>query len=285
MDLWKSVGVGLFQSNSKELQGVIFIYKTKIAKVVCGLGIIGALGLVSAQVDIPIPAYAETTKEDSIAKNVGKALADPIQETVESQYPYKAEGYDDLSDWLSAVKAKIQELQGKISESRNLEFLYDEDIAVLDNIEANISNTFSLVTLGEYENTINSMFDKNAARKAEAEAAEKKKALEQQQQQKQESYTAPSGGGILTPSSGVNMFNNRKETYYNLDMSGVVANAKNMGIEGDYWVRGDGVKMYGNYVIVAAQMDKGTIIETSLGAGIVLDWCPAGTIDIAVSWT
>lgn len=284
MDLWKSVGVGLFQSNSKELQGVIFIYKTKIAKVVCGLGIIGALGLVSAQVDIPIPAYAETTKEDSIAKNVGKALADPVQETVESRYPYKAEGYDNLSDWLSAVKAKIQELQGKISESRNLKFLYDEDIAALDNIEANISNTFSLVTLGEYENTINSMFDKSAARKAEAEAAEKKKALEQQQQQKQESYTAPSGGGVLTPSSGVNMFNGRKETYYNLDMSGVVANVKNMGIEGDYWVRGDGVKMYGNYVIVAAQMDKGTIIETSLGAGIVLDWCPAGTIDVAVSW-
>lgn len=248
---------------------MIFIYKTKIAKVVCGLGIIGALGLVSAQVDIPIPAYAETTKEDSIAKNVGKTLADPVQETVESQYP---------SDWLSAVKAKIQELQGKISESRNLEFLYDEDIAALDNIEANISNTFSLVTLGEYENTINSMFDKSAARKAEAEA----KALEQQQQ---ESYTALSGGGVLTPSSGVCWFNNHKETYYNLDMSGVVANAKNMGIEGDYWVRGDGVKMYGNYVIVAAQMDKGTIIETSLGTGIVLDWCQAGTIDIAVSWT
>lgn len=264
---------------------MIFIYKTKIAKVVCGLGIIGALGLASVQVDIPIPAYAETTKEDSIVKDVGKALVDPVQETVESQYPYKAEGYDNLSDWLSVVKAKIQELQGKISESRNLEFLYDEDIAALDNIEANISNTFSLVTLGEYENTINSMFDKSAARKAEAEAAEKKKALEQQQQQqqKQESYTAPVGG-VLTPSSGVCWFNNHKETYYNLDMSGVVANAKNMGIEGDYWVRGDGVKMYGSYVIVAAQMDKGTIIETSLGTGIVLDWCQAGTVDLATSW-
>lgn len=281
MDLWKSVGVGLFQSNSKELQGVIFIYKTKIAKVVCGLGIIGALGLASTQVNIPIPAYAETAKEDSIAKNFGKALVDPIQETIESQYPYKAEGYDNLSDWLSAVKTKTQELQGKISESRNLEFLYDEDIAALDNIEVNISNAFSLVTLGEYENTINSMFDKSAVRCAEA--AEKKKALEQQQQQ--QTYSAPSGGGVLTPSSGINWFNGRKETYYNLNMSGVVANAKNMGIEGDYWVRGDGVKMYGGYIIVAAQMDKGTIIDTSLGAGIVLDWCPAGTIDVAVSWT
>lgn len=284
MDLWKSVGVGLFQSNSKELQGVIFIYKTKIAKAVCGLGIIGALGLASAQVNIPIPAYAETTQEDSIAKSFGKALADPIQETIESQYPYKAEGYENLSSWLTTLKNKIQELQVKIDESRNLEYLYDEDIVALDNIDANLSNTFSLVTLGEYGNTINSIFNKSATRRAEAEAAEKKKALEQQQ--RQQTYSAPSGGsGILTPSSGVNWFNGRKETYYNLNMSGVVANAKNMGIEGDYWVRGDGVKMYGGYVIVAAQMDKGTIIDTSLGAGIVLDWCPAGTIDIAVSWT
>ena len=261
---------------------MIFIYKTKIAKVICGLSIIGTLSLAGIQISNSIPAYAETTKEDSVVKSFGKAVADPIQETVESQYPYKAEGYDNLSDWLFAVKTKTQELQGKISESRNLEFLYDEDIAVLDNIEANIPNAFSLVTLGEYENTINSMFDKSAARRAEAEAAEKKKALEQQQQQ--QTYSAPSGGGVLTPSSGINWFNGRKETYYNLDMSGVVANAKNMGIEGDYWVRGDGVKMYGNYVIVAAQMDKGTIIETSLGTGIVLDWCQAGTIDLATTW-
>lgn len=281
MDLWKCVGVGLFQSNSKELQGVIFIYKTKIAKAVCGLGIIGALGLASAQVNIPIPAYADAIEEDGLAKSFGKALVDPIQETVESQYPYKAEGYDDLSSWLTAVKGKIQELQSKSSEARNLEYLYDEDVAALDNIDTNLTNTFSLVTLGEYENIINGMFDKSAARRAEAEAAEKKKVLEQQQQQ---NYSAPSGGGVLTPSSGVNWFNGRKETYYNLDMSGVIANAKNMGIQGDYWVRGDGVKMYGNYVIVAAQMGKGTIIETSLGTGIVLDYCPAGTIDIAVSW-
>lgn len=281
--VWRYCGskMGLEQSRIR-IQGVIFIYTTKIAKTICGLGVLGALGFIGAQVNIPIPAYAETAQEDSIAKSFGQALADPIQETVESQYPYKAEGYDDLSSWLVAVKGKIQELQSKSSEARNLKYLYNEDIAALDNIDANLSNAFSLMTLGEYENIINSVFDKSAARRAEAEAAEKKKALEQQQQQ--QTYSAPSGGGVLTPSSGINWFNGRKETYYNLDMSGVIANAKNMGIQGDYWVRGDGVKMYGNYVIVAAQMDKGTIIETSLGTGIVLDYCPAGTIDIAVSW-
>lgn len=92
------------------------------------------------------------------------------------------------------------------------------------------------------------------------------------------------GGGVLTPSGGVNYYNGATETYYNLDMSGVIANAQNMGIQGEYWVREDGVKMYGDYVIVASQHDKGTIIDTSLGTGIVLDYCPAGTVDVATSW-
>lgn len=97
-------------------------------------------------------------------------------------------------------------------------------------------------------------------------------------------YNTNYSSGVLTPSGGVNSFNGNTETYYNLDMSGVIANAQNMGIQGEYWVRDDGVKMYGDYVIVASQHDKGTIIDTSLGTGIVLDYCPAGTVDVATTW-
>lgn len=125
--------------------------------------------------------------------------------------------------------------------------------------------------------------EEEAARKAE-EKKKQEAAQQSQQAQQNQSYDAPSGGGVLTPSGGVNWFDGHKETYYNLDMSGVIANAHAMGIQGDYWVRGDGVKMFGGYVIVAAQLPKGTIVGTSLGTGIVLDYCPAGTYDIAVSW-
>lgn len=93
-----------------------------------------------------------------------------------------------------------------------------------------------------------------------------------------------SSGGKLTAQGGVNYYNNQKETYYNLDMSGVISNAQSQGIEGNYWVRSDGVKMYGDYVIVASQHDKGTVIDTSLGQGIVLDYCPSNSVDIAVAW-
>lgn len=120
----------------------------------------------------------------------------------------------------------------------------------------------------------------------ERKAREAEKA-KKQQEQTQSVQQYPSGGGgneVLTPSKGTVWFNGHKETYYNLDMSGVIANAHAMGLQGGYWVRGDGVKMFGNYVIVAAQLAKGTIVETSLGTGIVLDYCPAGTYDLAVTW-
>lgn len=101
---------------------------------------------------------------------------------------------------------------------------------------------------------------------------------------------------ILTPQSGVNWFNDgltvHKETYYNLNMKRVVDNAHDKGLMGEYWVREDGVKMFGTSVIVAANQNKypyGSCVYTSKGRGIVLD---TGTFaeenpeqyDIAVEW-
>lgn len=96
----------------------------------------------------------------------------------------------------------------------------------------------------------------------------------------------------LTASGGVNYYGEQKETYYNLNMSQVVANAQAQGIQGEYWVREDGVKMYGDYVIVAANLDvhpRGSTVETSLGTGIVLDTGSFASenptqIDIATDW-
>lgn len=96
------------------------------------------------------------------------------------------------------------------------------------------------------------------------------------------SYSSSSGG--LTQSGGVYYYNGHKETYYNLDMTQVIANAKSSSIPGEYWIREDGVKMYGDYVIIASQYNRGTIIDTSLGRGISLDVCPSGAIDIATTW-
>ena len=100
-----------------------------------------------------------------------------------------------------------------------------------------------------------------------------------------------SDGPILTPEAGriVNA-DGFQETYYNLDMSGVLQNMWNLGLQGDYSVRSDGVKCFGGKVMVAANLavyQYGDIVNTSLGEGIVVD---TGTgvqfnqLDIAVAW-
>ena len=109
----------------------------------------------------------------------------------------------------------------------------------------------------------------------------------------QPSYTQyVSNANALTASGGVYYGPNGKETYYNLNMSGVVDIMRGMGNNDNYWVREDGVKMLGDYVIVAADLNKyprGSIVDTSLGQGIV---CDTGSftqnsdtqLDIATDW-
>ncbi|HCK87493.1 MAG TPA: hypothetical protein DHW39_01655 [Erysipelotrichaceae bacterium] len=105
-------------------------------------------------------------------------------------------------------------------------------------------------------------------------------------------YIGTWDGRKLTRSNGTIMGPSGKETYYNLRMNYVVELMHDAGFQGEYWVRSDGVKMFGDYVMVAADFSirpKGTILPTSLGMGIV---CDTGTfiytnryqIDIAVNW-
>ncbi len=102
-------------------------------------------------------------------------------------------------------------------------------------------------------------------------------------------------GDVLSKSKGAIYGPSGKETYYNLNMSGVVNIMRRVGYseaEYPYWIREDGVKMLGQYVMVAADFNtrpRGTILESSLGTAIV---CDTGgfaknnptQLDIAVSW-
>lgn len=102
-------------------------------------------------------------------------------------------------------------------------------------------------------------------------------------------------GEILSKSKGVVNGPSGKESYYNLNMNSVIRVMRNAGYseeEYPYWIREDGIKMLGNYVIVAANYEirpRGTIIQSSLGYAIV---CDTGSfakrnptqIDVAVTW-
>ena len=99
----------------------------------------------------------------------------------------------------------------------------------------------------------------------------------------------------ITPRGGVYKGPSGKETYYNLPMGGVVKIMRNIGFtveDWPYWEREDGCKMFGDYIMVAADLSirpRGSLIETSMGTGIVCDtgefiYDNPTQIDIAVNW-
>ena len=102
-------------------------------------------------------------------------------------------------------------------------------------------------------------------------------------------------GPILSSFLGAIEGPSGKETYYNLPMDGVIYYMRELGYNEDeypYWIRNDGCKMFGPYIMCAAALDirpKGTILESSLGTCIVCDtgefvnWNHT-QIDIAVNW-
>lgn len=103
------------------------------------------------------------------------------------------------------------------------------------------------------------------------------------------------GGAVISKSAGTVSGPSGKETYYNLPMSGVVSIMRSMGFsesEYPYHVREDGVKMLGNYVMVAADLSlrpRGSLIMTSVGVGIVCDtgsfaYSNHTQLDIATNW-
>ena len=102
-------------------------------------------------------------------------------------------------------------------------------------------------------------------------------------------------GKVLDAYTGTIAGPSGKETYYNLNMSGVIKIMRRKGFSEDeypYWIRSDGVKMLGNYVMVAADLNvrpRGSLVETSLGTGLVCDtgdfiYTNKYQLDIAVSW-
>ena len=99
-------------------------------------------------------------------------------------------------------------------------------------------------------------------------------------------------GTVLTRTNGVVMGPSGKETYYNLDMSGVVQIMRNMGNTDPYWVRSDGCKMLGDYIMCAANLSvhpRGSLVQSSLGMCRVCDtggfaFANPNQLDIATNW-
>ena len=97
----------------------------------------------------------------------------------------------------------------------------------------------------------------------------------------------------LTPSAGaiIDAWGQR-ESYYNLDMSTCISIMRSMGNSDPYWIRSDGAKMLGNYVMCAANLNlhpRGSLVPSSLGTAIVVDtgtfiYTYPNGLDLCVAW-
>lgn len=102
-------------------------------------------------------------------------------------------------------------------------------------------------------------------------------------------------GQVLTKAKGSITGPSGRETYYNLNMKNCIKHMRQRGYSErayPYWIRDDGAKMLGPYVMIAANWSirpLGSIVETSMGWGIVVDTgefintYPYG-VDIATAW-
>lgn len=226
-------------------------------------------------------AYPTIAKADSLIESAATNITayNISQENCEAYQ----ENYLSAEQWATDYAAKIEELQCIVSELDSLGGYVDGDYSVDYDSLTYISDVQAKI------DELAAMRDAANQKKKEAEeAAARARTISYSNRGNSSSSGAYYGGntGGLTRQSGVNYYNGYRETYYNLNMNGVVSNAQNMGISGNYWVREDGVKMYGDYVIVASSdHSKGTVVDTSLGTGIVLDYCPgSGIHDIATAW-
>lgn len=131
--------------------------------------------------------------------------------------------------------------------------------------------------------------------KAEADKKAEEAAKKKEEEKKLEIVETSYSGGKLSKSRGTIQGPSGKETYYNLNMSGVVSIMRRQGFseaEYPYNVRADGVKCLGPYVMVAAHLGnrpRGSKVQTSLGTGIVCDTGGFASsnptqIDIATAW-
>ncbi|WP_304727217.1 hypothetical protein [Dubosiella newyorkensis] len=138
------------------------------------------------------------------------------------------------------------------------------------------------------EEVIQDMKEQEEA-KRKAEEAERQA---QEEAKRQEQLKTNWNGPVLSPSAGTIVGPSGKETYYNLPMEGVVSIMRGMGNNDPYWVREDGVKMLGDYVMVAAHLGlhpRGSIVDSSLGKAIVCDTegfahSNPNQLDIATAW-
>ncbi len=185
------------------------------------------------------------------------------------------------------TKAQAQEMSSSKAENQVIELICQRVIEQMEETKRMLEKALEEQAEAEAK-------AKQEEQERKVEEARKQEELEAQAEAaEEESYEW--SGEVLTAWGGVANGPSGFETYYNLPMGGVIDIMRSLGYDEanyPYWVREDGVKMLGDYVMCAADLSirpEGTILPTSLGMGIVCDtgdfiYSDPYQLDIAVAW-
>ena len=265
-----------------------FISKCWISIAVCLVMLFFTTGAIPAQAEVP--QDEETVNVSTTDIMIGGALANAEQmmtEVIEEQC-------DSVTDWLKSEEATYVAPEVEVFEKEEvISELMDAIPPVIEDVAE------QMIEDSAVENEV-----------PEAEEAEETVVDDSptESEMKEEEVGYSWDGPMLTASKGVNAGPSGKETYYNLDMSGIISGLQRGGWiyeqcvdkelidsildSSGYWVRDDGCKMFGDYIMVAANLSvhpRGSLVPTSLGTGIVVDTGGfaknnPNQLDIAVNW-
>ena len=238
-------------------------------------------------------------KQDSLEKN-----KDTYQQQMDELNVILDERQNELSsldESMQAAYSDISDIQSQIDaqNDRMSSILADEEKTAKERAEKEAAVKKASQSTEKQESTKDTSSSKSETEKETETKAPETEAPETEAPETEAPETDSSSsswdGTVLSKSHGVVYGPTGKETYYNLDMSGVVSIMRNMGFSSEdypYWVREDGCKMLGPYIMCAANLDRfprGTTVESSLGTCLV---CDTGSfaasnptqLDIATNW-
>lgn len=248
-----------------------------------------------------LEAYVETVEEIAEREKELEAEKEQIEELQEETEAKKEEITElceetsdtiaSLAESLSGEQDSVAELLAQVQEQQEVvtaltSQIAEEEAASRAAMAAQASSAASTSAASTSTETQSSANTESSSQ--ETTSSEDTSTQETTSSSTTSTYT----GSILTKTKGVNYGPTGKETYYNLNMSGVVSIMRSLGYTYEYWVRSDGVKMFGDYVMVAANLNaypRGSIVQTSLGTGIVCDTggfaaSDSNWFDIATAW-
>lgn len=226
---------------------------------------------------------------DTIEENVNTILDDSIMSAI-----YAAPNEEETDENESPIITVVTEYDAYVSSANSINVRSTPDLTSDENKIDKIYGGDTITVIGEVVST-DEKFAKIEYTDNEGNISEAYVSSEYitEKLDESETYNNDWSGKTLNSHNGYTYGPSGKETYYNLNMSRCIYYMNSLGYYGDYWVREDGIKMFGNYVMVASDLSKypkGTLVETSLGTGIVVDtgeFCHNGSgvaLDIAVAW-